>query len=99
MQFLASCLPEIVSLGERQVAYPRPSGRPCAAPALPAGALLGDFMSLDKVVTVAEVTVEDVQRILDLSRILRSVLTEEELMEIEKSIKQKQNEIGNTGDS
>ena len=43
-------------------------------------------MSLDVAISDAQVTVEDVQRILDLGRILRSVLTEDELMELERSI-------------
>jgi len=59
----------------------------------------GFLMNLDVAVTPVEVSVEDVQRILDLGCILRSVLTKDELMELEQSIKQTQNEIGNTGDS
>jgi len=43
-------------------------------------------VSLDVAISDAQVTVEDVQRILDLGRILRSVLTEDELMELERSI-------------
>ena len=56
-------------------------------------------MSLDVATTAVEVTMEDVQRVLDLGRILRSVLTEEELIELEKSINQTLETIGNTGDS
>jgi len=56
-------------------------------------------MSLDVTASALEVTVEDVQRVLDLGKILRSVLTEEELMELEKTIKKSTEKIGNTGDS
>ena len=45
-------------------------------------------MSVDAAVKAkVNVSVEDVQRVLDLGKILRSVLTEEELAELEKSIK------------
>jgi len=67
--------------------------------ALPLHVLRGhcreDIVSTNVATTSMEVTVEDVQRILDLGHILRSVLTEEELIELEKRIK----EIGNAGDS
>ena len=56
-------------------------------------------MSLDVAVPAVEVTVEEVQRILDLGKILRSVLTEEELVELERSIRDSKRELGNTGDS
>lgn len=56
-------------------------------------------MSTNVVASTMEVTVEDVQRVLDLGKILRSVLTEEELKELEERIKQSKGKIGNTGDS
>ena len=56
-------------------------------------------MSLDVATTAVEVTMEDVQRILDLGKILRSVLTEEELKELEKNIRESTEKVGNTGDS
>jgi len=57
-------------------------------------------MSIDIAVKAkVNVTVEDLQRVLDLGKILRSVLTEDELRELENKIKQNEKEIGNTGDS
>jgi hypothetical protein len=54
------------------------------------------IMSIDVVVADVEVTVEDVQRILELGSILRSVLSKEELMELENIFHQTADEIGNT---
>lgn len=47
------------------------------------------------------ITIDDVQGLLDIGRILLSVLTEEELSTIQTSLfcPQKTCEIGNTGDS
>jgi len=59
----------------------------------------GDLASTKVVTSTIEVTVEDVQRILDLGKILRSVLTEKELLQLEKSIQENREKLGNTGDS
>lgn len=43
-------------------------------------------MSMDANTVITRVTVEDVKRVLEIGRILRSVLTDEELMELENSM-------------
>ncbi|MBI9047010.1 MAG: hypothetical protein JEZ06_21160 [Anaerolineaceae bacterium] len=48
--------------------------------------------------TEKQVSVEEVNRLLEVGKILMSVLTDEELKELQKLLSP-ENEIGNTGDS
>lgn len=47
----------------------------------------------------AEITVEDVKRVLEIGRLLRSVLTEEEIKDLQALLSKQEEKIGNTGDS
>ena len=54
--------------------------------------------STNKLSTIPEVTIEEVNRVLEVGRMLLSVLTEEEIEELQEilSIQKTEEEIGNT---
>ena len=110
-QSLASCLLEIVISDERQAAWLTHRGvspQPLRRFARGLGCGQKENQMSNDLKHLRTVTVEEVNRILEIGKILSSVLNEQELKELERSLSDRTHSecmqvelaaIGNTGDS